>query len=188
MLHSWTLRLTVLFLLGVLLLAHSRNVRFTAPGPSDMEAKRREWETNYIATQGPPAPMHEVERGAILCLAAAADCYLRRGRALRHAGLMLHVMQVRELQIPGSGASIPVRIYRPLAWPRLPTLVWFHGGGFAHGSLDSHDSICRAYAQAFEAVVVSVAYRLAPEHPFPAGLEDCYAATAWVRRAYSQGI
>ena len=90
-------------------------------------------------------------------------------------------MQVREQQIPGPAEPIPVRVYRPLAEPNLRTLVWFHGGGFAHGSLDSHDSICRAYAKAFEAVVVSVAYRLSPEHPFPAGLDDCYAATAWVR-------
>ena len=58
------------------------------------------------------------------------------------------------------------------------------GGGFAFGSLDSHDSICRAYADAFKALVVSVAYRLAPENPFPAGLEDCYAATSWVKSAH----
>ncbi len=88
---------------------------------------------------------------------------------------------MRELQIPGPAESILLRIYRPVSEPDLPVLVWFHGGGFAFGSLDSHDSICRAYAEAFKAVVVSVAFRLAPEHPFPAGLDDCYAATAWVR-------
>ena len=55
--------MTVLLLLGILLLAHSRNIRYTAPSPQDMDAKRKEWETNYIATQGPPTPMHEVEGG-----------------------------------------------------------------------------------------------------------------------------
>ena len=123
-------------------------------------------------------------------------------RCLHHA-----LLQVMDQQIPGPAGPLTLRLYWPVDAPELPVLVWFHGvtsflavtmpitgcegcsvccdmchagGGFAFGSLDSHDSICRAYADAFRALVVSVAYRLAPENPFPAGLEDCYAATRWV--------
>jgi len=78
--------------------------------------------------------------------------------------------------------DIPVRIY----WPpvaehsNLPVVVFYHGGGFALGDLDTHDPVARAHAVGAEAIVVSVDYRLAPEHPFPAGLDDCWAALHWV--------
>ncbi len=78
--------------------------------------------------------------------------------------------------------DIPVRIY----WPpvaehtNLPVIVFYHGGGFALGDLDTHDPVARAHAVGTEAIVVSVDYRLAPEHPFPAGLNDCWAALQWV--------
>ena len=65
MLNSWTLRLTVLLLVVLLLFASSRNERFTTPVPADMEEKRREWDTNYAAMLGPPAPMHEVPAACI---------------------------------------------------------------------------------------------------------------------------
>jgi len=75
--------------------------------------------------------------------------------------------------------SVPVRVYRPSGEPPFPVMVWFHGGGFVFGGLDSTDSICRRFANAGDCVVVSVDYRRAPEHPFPAAVTDCYAATTW---------
>jgi acetyl esterase/lipase len=78
--------------------------------------------------------------------------------------------------------DIPVRIY----WPpieehaNLPVVVFYHGGGWAVGDLDTHDGVARAHAVGAEAIVVSVDYRLAPEHPFPAGIDDSWAALRWV--------
>jgi acetyl esterase len=71
-------------------------------------------------------------------------------------------------------AGVPVRIYTPLE-PKAGTVAYFHGGGWVVGSIDSFDTACRALANASGATIVSVGYRLAPEHPFPAGLEDCAA-------------
>jgi acetyl esterase len=73
-----------------------------------------------------------------------------------------------------------VRIYTPEGQAPFPGLVFFHGGGWVVGDLDTHDSPCRQLAKKAGCVVVSVGYRLAPEHQFPAALEDCYAATQWV--------
>jgi acetyl esterase len=76
--------------------------------------------------------------------------------------------------------GIPVRVYRPILNKELPCLVFFHGGGWVIGNLDTHDNVCRYLALQVGCVVVAVDYRLAPEHPFPAALDDCYAATCWV--------
>jgi acetyl esterase len=96
---------------------------------------------------------------------------------------------VEDRKIPGDGGLIPVRIYRPSAASPLPALVFFHGGGFVIGGLDSSDRVCRALANGSGCVVVSVDYRLAPEHPFPAAADDAFAATAWVAsRAADLGI
>ena len=77
--------------------------------------------------------------------------------------------------------DIPIRIYYPTesATP-LPAIMYFHGGGWVIGSLETHDEQCRSMANATEAIVISVDYRLAPEHPFPAAPNDCYTATCWV--------
>jgi acetyl esterase len=75
--------------------------------------------------------------------------------------------------------SIPARVYTPPGEPPFPIVVLFHGGGWVNGSLDSHEPYCRALATEATVVVVSVDYRLAPEHRFPAGLEDCADATLW---------
>ena len=81
--------------------------------------------------------------------------------------------------IDGPHGSIPLRIYTPLGEVPFPMVIFFHGGGFVQGSIDSHDHMARRLALELTAVVVSVDYRLAPEHPFPQGHDDCYAATCW---------
>ena len=90
------------------------------------------------------------------------------------------VAETRDLAIPGPGGPIPVRLYRSAATGILPVLVFFHGGGWVVGDIESHDTGCRHLANRAECAVVSVDYRLAPEHKFPAAVEDCFAATAWV--------
>ena len=89
------------------------------------------------------------------------------------------VAEVRDFTIPGLGGPIPVRLYRGIgtdAAARLPCLVFFHGGGWVIGDIDSHDQICRRIANAGRAAVLSVDYRLAPEHKFPAAFDDCVSA------------
>lgn len=88
--------------------------------------------------------------------------------------------QVRELRAPGPGGEVPLRVYVPKSLDRpAPVLVWYHGGGWVIGDLDTADSTCRALANRAGCVVVSVGYRLAPEHPAPAALDDCMTALAW---------
>lgn len=84
------------------------------------------------------------------------------------------VAEVRDDVVAGPGGDIPVRIYRPDGHD-LPVLVYAHGGGFVFCDLDSHDALCRSFANLLSAVVVSVAYRLAPEHRWPAAADDVYA-------------
>lgn len=91
-----------------------------------------------------------------------------------------HVAHVEDRAIPGPAGSIPVRVYRPSDEPGLPVLVYFHGGAWVIGDIESHDGITRALANAVPCIVVSVDYRLAPEHKFPAAVDDAVAATAWV--------
>ncbi|MGC1440766.1 MAG: alpha/beta hydrolase, partial [Burkholderiaceae bacterium] len=82
--------------------------------------------------------------------------------------------------IPVNGADIALRIYRPDDSDNLPVLVWFHGGGWVFGDLDSGELACREMAAQAQCAIVNVDYRLAPEHQFPVALEDCIAATHWV--------
>jgi acetyl esterase len=93
------------------------------------------------------------------------------------------VGEVRDAAVRGPGDDIAVRIYRPssMSGP-VPTLVYAHGGGFVFCDLDSHDGLCRAFTNLIPAVVVSVDYRLAPEHPFPAAAEDMFAVAQWAAR------
>lgn len=89
------------------------------------------------------------------------------------------VQSVEDRTIPGPSGAIPVRIYKP-AGDALPVVVYFHGGGWVIGSIQTHDRYCRALANSANAVIVSVEYRLAPEHKFPAAAEDAYEAARWV--------
>ncbi len=84
-------------------------------------------------------------------------------------------------------ATIPVRVFRPSDETGLPMLLWFHGGGWVTGNLDTHDQLCRRLATAIGAVVVSVDYRLAPEAKFPAAADDCLAAYEWALAARRRG-
>ena len=90
------------------------------------------------------------------------------------------VAHVVDRLLPGAEGEVPVRIYLPEAVRPLPVLVYFFGGGWVLGSPEAVDPVCRRLANATPCAVVSVGYRRAPEHPFPAGLEDCYPATRWV--------
>lgn len=89
------------------------------------------------------------------------------------------VYSVENLMVPGPANGIPIRLYRP-ASGTLPVTVFFHGGGWVVNDLDTHDRVCRRLANGSRAAVVSVDYRRAPEAPYPAPIEDCFIATAWV--------
>jgi len=93
------------------------------------------------------------------------------------------VKSVEDRTIPGPARPIPVRIYRPHADAPVGALLYFHGGGHVIGDLDTHDKICRNLAEGADAVVVSVAYRMGPEDPFPAAVEDCWASLVWLAEA-----
>lgn len=96
------------------------------------------------------------------------------------SGELIDLPRVDNISIPGPAGTIPVRVYAPLAQPGLPMLIFYHGGGWVMGDLDTHDTACRRLARASGALVVSVDYRLAPEHKFPGAAEDAIAALAWV--------
>ena len=99
------------------------------------------------------------------------------------AGTGEPVHEVTDRLIPGPGGDLPIRVYRPSATgDALPTLVYFFGGGWTLGSLDTSDGICRSLANAVPCQVITVGYRLAPEHKFPAAVHDCHAAAVLDRR------
>ena len=98
------------------------------------------------------------------------------GRQPEH---VVAVRSVEEITVPGGDGDLAARVYRPEESGPLPTVVLFHGGGWVIGDLETHDNMARAIARDSRAVVVSVDYRLAPEAPFPAAVEDALAATRW---------
>jgi acetyl esterase len=106
-----------------------------------------------------------------------ARAEIRREAAL-YSGAPLPVADVRELDVPGAEGQLSARLYLPDgAGTPAPLLVYLHGGGWVVGDLDTHDQPCRFLAREGGVRVLAVDYRCAPEHPFPAGLEDCLAAT-----------
>jgi len=109
-------------------------------------------------------------------------------RRARRRQLVVHpprvqIANVEDDLVPGPLGGIPLRWYRPSPEAGLPVALYFHGGGWAVDDLDTHDHLCRRLASRSQAVVVSVAYRRGPEHPYPAAVEDAYAATQWVAAA-----
>src|SRR5271165_1102973 len=107
----------------------------------------------------------------------------RRGLAapMKLAGPEVAVGRVEDRTLPGPGGGLPVRIYSPVhAAEQLPALIYFHGGGLVAGSIATHDSIARALTNCGAVRVVSVEYRLAPEHRFPAALQDAMAVVGYL--------
>ncbi|HWU56585.1 MAG TPA: alpha/beta hydrolase [Rhizomicrobium sp.] len=100
------------------------------------------------------------------------------------------VGKVENFTIPGPAGAIRARSYAPVAAVGpLPTLIYFHGGGFIAGSLESHDGLCRLFTAEGGLRVIAVDYRLAPEHPWPAAVDDAWAATQWIEEnAASLGV
>lgn len=88
--------------------------------------------------------------------------------------------EVRDLAFPGPHGTVPLRLYRPHPEPGAPVIVYFHGGGMIMGTLDSFDALSRNLAASCDAVVVSVEYRLAPEHRYPVASDEAYEAIRWV--------
>ena len=101
-----------------------------------------------------------------------------RETCLGFAGPQVHV-GVSDLSIPGPAGQIPARHYRPATAEPTPLLVFYHGGGWTIGDLDTHDALCRLTCRDADVHVLSVDYRLAPEHPAPAAVDDAYAAFRW---------
>jgi acetyl esterase len=113
-------------------------------------------------------PLQQARDGAILFAQAGA-------------GPKDPVARVSDRTIPGPAGDIPVRVYVPTETDEpLPVVAYFHGGGWVFMGIETHDWICRRLANASGAIVVSVEYRLAPEDPFPAPLDDCHAVTQWL--------
>jgi acetyl esterase len=127
------------------------------------------------------AVLDTLDTGAVPDLSSVPPELMRQGFAalLRESDEPEPVAKVEDTVFPGPAGAIPVRVYRPETVGTLPLLVYFHGGGFVICDLETHDGVCRQLANRARCVVVSVDYRLAPEARFPAGLEDCYAATRY---------
>ena len=111
---------------------------------------------------------------------AARDRFRGFTEARKQMSADEYVHSVRDVRIPGPGGEIPIRIYTPDVSEPAPVLIYFHGGGWVLGNLESHDHVCRSIANAVQCVVASVDYRLAPEAKFPAAVEDSYRALEWV--------
>jgi acetyl esterase len=106
---------------------------------------------------------------------------LNRLRAPSLAGAPEEVARIKDGHLAGPGGEIPFRLYSPAPDRTLPAFLYLHGGGWVVGDLDTHDSVCRALARRTECVVVALDYRLAPENPFPAAVEDAWAGLGWLR-------
>jgi acetyl esterase len=105
------------------------------------------------------------------------------------SGPIQKIHQVSGHLVPQKGFDIPCRLYKPNARTNLPCLIYFHGGGWVVGNVETHDNVCRKLALASGCAVFSVDYRLAPEHKFPAAADDAYASLVWLsENAESLGL
>jgi acetyl esterase len=139
--------------------------------PVPLDPQARDYLDRLAASGAPPVNELPVEEARRTTEEAAAELF----------GPADPVGSVVDRAIPGPGGAIRLRIYAPAGTARpLPALAYFHGGGWVIGSLDTHDGVCRSLAARTPCVVVAVDYRLAPEHRFPAAVDDTWAATAWV--------
>jgi acetyl esterase len=111
----------------------------------------------------------------------ARESFRRLTVGLRKADALVEVGAVVDTVVPGAAGDLAARIYLPVGDGPFPTVVFFHGGGFVIGDLDTHENLARTLCRRTTSVVVSVAYRLAPEFPFPHGADDCVAATRWIQ-------
>jgi acetyl esterase len=127
-------------------------------------------DTIFDTPSGPPSP----DIGELR--AAAEEAPRRLG------GAHEELASVRDVSAPGSAGSVALRVYKPEGDGPFPLLLYAHGGGWVTGSLDSHDKLCRILAKRLPAVVAAVGYRCAPEHVYPAALDDVDAAWGWVRK------
>ena len=130
---------------------------------------------DFLKARGVP-PTHTLS-------VAEARRFYRDRRSVTHPAPP-DVGLVRGLSADGPHGAIPLRVYRPIGSAvdaTLPVLVYYHGGGWVIGDLDTHDTLCRELANGAGCAVVAVDYRLGPENRFPAGVDDCIAATRWVR-------
>ncbi|HEX8306736.1 MAG TPA: alpha/beta hydrolase [Jatrophihabitans sp.] len=136
--------------------------------PLDPQVRR--WRERRIADQVRPL--------YTLTLAEARAADLAEIRAGGGAPEPVH--EVIELTMPAGDDQLPLRLYRPSGQPRQPALIYFFGGGWTLGQIDTCDGICRTLANAAGCVVIAVGYRLAPEHKFPVPVQDCYDAVSWI--------
>ncbi len=123
---------------------------------------------DLLANSGAPS-ITDLEADAARALMAAMPSMAR----------VVEIDAIADRTIPADGHDIPIRVYTPPGEGPFPILVWFHGGGWVLGSIEQSDPVARALCTGADCVTVSVEYRLAPEHPFPAGLDDCMAALRW---------
>ena len=128
-------------------------------------------------------PLHPEARALLRRFEALGDPPIESStpdavRALRASRIRPPTVSLAEIRDVDAG-GVPARLYRPSAGPALGLVLYFHGGGWVLGSVDTHDHVTRALAAESGCAVLSVDYRLAPEHPFPAGLDDAFAVSAW---------
>lgn len=102
-------------------------------------------------------------------------------KGIARAGTPEPIHSLKDQKVPGPAGDVPVRIYRPKGEENLPVILYLHGGGFISGDLDTHDPQCRMLSNHVPAVVVGVNYRLSPECPYPAAIEDCFAVLDWLK-------
>ena len=158
--------------------------RLFGPPPTNDRGAPLDWQLHALLSLKerlgiPDLHAHELEE--------AREIYDQSCRVFDRPGC--EMAEVRDIDIPGPAGTVPVRLYRPTEAETLPGVVFSHGGGFTIGTLDGYDSLCRHLADRGGCVVASVDYRLAPEHPFPAAVDDGLAAYRWMReRADDLGV